>query len=152
VQTELAKICILKANILRMQLAFRNLTILSIEAIIRDLQRWYDDLPVQLQIGYAGREDLPVETRRSILHVHLLYLGAIMLLYRRIASNFAMSYTARKDDNLHYKPMAKLLHSHGTETVLAAHSSARILKILLDDGSVFKRCWLVMWVSSPAIR
>jgi hypothetical protein len=152
VQTELAKICILKADILRMQLAHEDLTAQSIETVIADLQRWYAELPEVLRIGYAGREDLNTETRRSILQIHLLYLGASMLLYRRIASKFAMPYCVRKDDDVRYETMEKLLNRHSTETVMAAHASARILKLLLDDNGVFKRCWLVMWVSrSPPL-
>ena len=143
VQTELAKICLIKADILRMHLAFKELTLLSIDPIRKDIQGWYQDMPCEMRLDYAGRADLPLETRRSILYVHLLYLGAIMLLYRRLASQLIRSLYVEKDRDILKNPMGELLNTHCNEGVLAACSSARILKIMLEDECVYKRCWIV---------
>ena len=140
----MTKICLLKAEILRMHLAFKDLTELAMQSILKNLRMWYKQLPDVMRMDAIGRESLALETRRSILHLHLLYLGAIMLLYRRVVSQFLRSrYTGRKRDILPM-PIEGLLLDHSIEAVLAASTSSKILKLLLEDNSIFKRCWIVM--------
>jgi len=146
VQTEMSKLCLLKADILRMHLAFRDLTTAAMDSISRDLQSWYQDLPQSMHLDMVGREDLALETKRSIFHVHLLYLGAIMLLYRRIASQYLQTYSVTKERTAWQMPIGEAVARHSSEAVLAASTSARILRLLLEDDGVFKRCWLVMSV------
>ncbi|KAH7131133.1 nitrate assimilation regulatory protein nirA [Dactylonectria macrodidyma] len=145
VQTEMAKICILKADILRMQVAFKDLTIPAMQSILKDLQNWHRELPEAMRVEASGNADHSVETRRSIMHVHLLYLGAIMLLYRRVASQFLQSYAPTPYQNALPIPLHGLVAEHSAEAVLSASTSARIMKLLLDDDSIFKRCWLVIF-------
>lgn len=142
----MTKICLLKADILRMHLALKDLTIMAIESIMKDLQEWYGRLPSEMHIANLGRGDLATDVRRSIYHVHLLYLGAIILLYRRVASQFVRSYATDKERDDLWKPLERLLISNTEEGILAAKHSARILGMLLAEDGVFKRCWLVMYV------
>lgn len=83
---EMTKICLIKADILRMNLGFKEISVGAIGSVTHDLQQWYKELPSLVRLEAAGQDDVPVETQRSIMQVHLLYLGAIMLLYRRVAS------------------------------------------------------------------
>jgi hypothetical protein len=53
VQTELTKIAKLKANILQMHLAFKELTILAMESILDDLKGWQQPTPTQ-SVKLAG--------------------------------------------------------------------------------------------------
>ncbi|KAH7123287.1 nitrate assimilation regulatory protein nirA [Dactylonectria estremocensis] len=145
VQTEMAKICILKADILRMQVAFKELTIPAMQSILKDLQNWHRELPEAMRVEASGNTNHTVETRRSIMHVHLLYLGAIMLLYRRVASQFLQSYALTPYQKTLPIPLHGLVAEHSAEAVLSAGTSARIIKLLLDDDSIFKRCWLVIF-------
>src|SRR3569833_2622842 len=87
----MAKICLIKAEILRMHLSFRGLTAQTMTSITNDLHTWYWDLPEAMRIEATSQGGLAVATKRSILHVHLLYLGAMMLMYRTAASQFDRS-------------------------------------------------------------
>lgn len=113
-------------------------------SVVQDLQQWYDNLPEKLHIEHMGDLDLPLEARRSLYHVHLLYLGAIMLLYRRIALQHLQSQETGSDRTILPDLDAGNVAEHGERGLLAAISSARILKLALDEGGIFKRCWLVM--------
>ncbi|KAG7131588.1 Regulatory protein GAL4 like [Verticillium longisporum] len=92
VQTEMTKISLLNADILRMHLSSKELTSQAMDSIHKDLQDWHNQLPSQMRLANLCREDLPVEVRRSMLGTHLLYLGTTMLLYRRIASQFVWTF------------------------------------------------------------
>lgn len=146
----MARICILKANVLRMHMIFKDLTAPAVQTIMTDLQTWHRELPETMQLEAISREDLPPETRRSILHTHLLYLGSIMLLYRRIASQFLRTYMntasveGRPPSTALQMPLNGVLAAQGIEASLAASTSARIVRLMLEDESIFKRCWLIM--------
>ncbi|KAI1370412.1 hypothetical protein F4677DRAFT_465486 [Hypoxylon crocopeplum] len=142
VQTEMVKIAMLKAHILQMHLAFKDITLLAVQSIMQDLQNWYDRMPQEMNLDSLGRENLPPEAKRSICHVHLLYLGANMLLFRRIASQMVRSSVGQ---GVLWRPCEKVLTEQRERALLAARSSARIVKLLVDDNAVFKRCWLVIF-------
>ncbi|KAJ9150367.1 Nitrate assimilation regulatory protein nirA [Pleurostoma richardsiae] len=150
VQTEMAKIAMLKVNILRMQLSFRDLSVLSTETITKDLQDWYGQLPHEMRLSNLGCEDLPVDLRRSIYFVNLLYLGAIMLLYRRIVYQFVRSFNLDKDRDILPRDFDKRLGGPAEQSVLAAKHSTRILALLMSENGVFRRCWLVIFQSYMA--
>ncbi|QUC21010.1 uncharacterized protein UV8b_05251 [Ustilaginoidea virens] len=145
VQTEMARICILKADILRMHLVFQELSMKSIETIMQDLQRWYEELPDCVRLESSGRDGLQTETKRSIMHLHLLYLGAMMLLYRRVVTQFLQSYLIGSSPGVLQMSCNDVIVQQANETVLAASTSARIVKLLMDDQAVFKHCWLVIF-------
>lgn len=140
----MARICILKADILRMHLVFKELTVPAIDSIRRDLLVWHQELPEVMRVEASQHDGLQIETRRSILHLHLLYLGAIMLLYRRIATQFLQSYATRATPTLMQLPLRDAFAKQSADAIVAAGTSARIAKLLLEDDSVFKHCWLVM--------
>ncbi|RGP80771.1 nitrate assimilation regulatory nira [Fusarium longipes] len=145
IQIAMVKICILKANILRMQVAFKELTMSAIQSIRGDLQKWHQELPDAIRIEAISSADLSLEAKRSALHVHLLYFGAVMLLYRRIACQFMQSYNSGQRGNNLPIPLHRPMAEQSTEAVLVSRQSAKILKLLLEEDSVFKRCWLVIF-------
>ncbi|KAB5575416.1 hypothetical protein GE09DRAFT_592539 [Coniochaeta sp. 2T2.1] len=147
VQVEMTKISMLKANILRMHLAFKDLTELAVQAIMTDLQEWYHKLPQEMALSTLGHSDLPDSVRRSIYYVHLLYLGAIMLLYRRVASQYNRSVAEGNDADGQQKFFEQLMLNHAEQGVLAAKTSSRILGLLLNQVGCFKRCWIVIFQS-----
>lgn len=142
----MARICLLKADILRMHLAFKELTIPAVESIRKDLQTWYQELPEAMRLEASGHDDLPVEIKRSILHLHMLYLGAIMLLYRRVATQFLQGFatTGAIPGGFLDFHTREMFVRQSADAILAASTSARIVKLLLEDNGVFKHCWLVM--------
>ncbi|KAI0865038.1 hypothetical protein F4860DRAFT_510195 [Xylaria cubensis] len=147
VQTEMTKIAFIQAKILHMNLAFKYLAIEPLNSMIQDLQDWYHKLPPQMQLQSLSEQDIPVEARRSTYHVHLLYLGAHMLLFRRIVAEHVQ--TRQPDTNVSplWHPSSDLLSRQGPNALLAANSSARVVKLLLDEKGVFQRCWLIIFQS-----
>ncbi|KAI9163768.1 nitrate assimilation regulatory protein nirA [Paramyrothecium foliicola] len=144
VQAELTKISILKVTVLRLHMAFKDISELTVESILGDLSRWYDELPPQMQLENLNGADLAVGLRRTIYYAHLLHLGAIMLVYRLIA------YKAQRVsaiDQHTEDPVDICFHRFAYRGVMAAKRSARILDLLLTDIGVFRRCWLVMFQS-----
>jgi hypothetical protein len=145
----MTKITPMKASILRTNLMTRTFTFLSTQSIMQDLEDWYSELPHQMHVSKIGQEDLAVEVRRTICHVHLLYLGTVLLLYRRVLSHAAQSCDSEQEQS-----HLGLLSSLGSQAAtvsqitekrpLAAKLSARILDLLLTEDGVCRRCWVVM--------
>jgi hypothetical protein len=140
----MARICLLKAKMLRLYLSFKELSGSALKSIMRDLQSWQEALPEEMHFEASGQEHLEIETRRSILHVHLLYLGAVMLLYRRVVSQFPLSRVKETMSGPFQQPLSDVFINQSSQAALAAGMSAKILKLLQEDESIFKRCWLVM--------
>ncbi|QKD57570.2 uncharacterized protein FOBCDRAFT_140392 [Fusarium oxysporum Fo47] len=145
VQTEMTKISLLNADILRMHLSFKELPSQAIASINKDLQDWHNQLPRQMHLPNLYREDLSVEVRRSILATHLLFLGATMLLYRRIASQFVQHSGIGHGYSILWKPIENTFLNHVDQGVTAATHSSRILSLLRAEAGIFKRCWLVIF-------
>ncbi|KAK8038340.1 hypothetical protein PG994_015107 [Apiospora phragmitis] len=146
VQNEMAKIALLKARVMRMHLAFKELTPRSIQSIMDDLQRWYSRLPWQMRLENLMDSEHSASIRRSGFHVHLLYLGGMMLCYRRVAAQISQPMQQSRGIPFPEEEMTLLLE-HCEQAVVAAATSARILRLLLDDNGVFKRCWLIIFQS-----
>ncbi|KAL5592299.1 hypothetical protein FOBRF1_013325 [Fusarium oxysporum] len=145
VQTEMTKISLLNADILRMHLSIKELPSQAIASINKDLQDWHNQLPRQMHLPNLYREDLSVQVRRTILATHLLYLGATMLLYRRIASLFVQLSGIGHRHGILWKPMENTFLNHVDQGVTAATHSARILGLLRAEAGIFKRCWLIIF-------
>ncbi|KAG7112207.1 hypothetical protein HYQ44_010402 [Verticillium longisporum] len=145
VQTEMTKISLLNADILRMHLSSKELTSQAMDSIHKDLQDWHNQLPSQMRLANLCREDLPVEVRRSMLGTHLLYLGTTMLLYRRIASQFVWTFGIDPEYDILWKPFENTFLNHTDQGVTAARHSARILGLLREEKAIFKRCWLIIF-------
>ncbi|KAK3393413.1 hypothetical protein B0H63DRAFT_554786 [Podospora didyma] len=150
VQMEMTKISLLKADILRVQLAFKELTGPALESIMKELRDWHDRLPSQMQLTNVGRSDIPDGILLSIFHAHLLYLGAIMLLYRRIASQFVRCFGFEQGKTDSWKAHETTLVNQTTEGVMAAKHSSRILGLMLEKKGIFKRCWVVIFQSQTS--
>lgn len=121
--------------------------------MIQDLEGWYFKLPPQMQLRSLSERDIPLEAKRSIYHVHLLYLGANMLLFRRIvAENIQIRWWDINISPLLWHPSSDLPSKQGPSALLTATSSAKIVKLLLDNNSIFQRCRLIMGVGLWFIR
>ncbi|KAH6988735.1 hypothetical protein EDB80DRAFT_175252 [Ilyonectria destructans] len=147
VQTEMTKISLLNADILRMHLSSKELTSQAMDSINKEIQDWHNQLPSQMHLANICRGDLPVEARRSILATHLLYLGTTMLLYRRITLQFVQSSGIDCGDDILSKLFEDTFLNHADQAVTAARHSARILGLLHTEKGIFKRCWLIIFQS-----
>lgn len=129
-----------------MQMSFKGQSILSFESTMKELQDWYELLPASLQLTNLVQQGaiLPDGVWVSICHTHLLHLGAIMLVHRRTVFQCLKTQTPDLDDQNMLQPDRKLLIERSSDGVAAAKHSATILNLLMERGTLFKRCWLVM--------
>ena len=144
VQTEMAKISLLKVSILRLNLTFKDLSPLATESMTRDLQDWYEKLPAVMSLVNLAQGTIPPAVRWSIYYIHLLYLGAIMLLYRRVASHLCQSFAPEQRRTILSQSFVEYLNGPVERGVNAAKQSATILGLIINNDGLFKRCWLVM--------
>jgi len=148
VQREMTKISLLKAEILRMQLEFQDLPKLTVVAN-EYLEKWHEKLPVEVQLANLANLALDDTVRRSIYHVHLLYLGAMQLLYRWIAARLIQTTTVNGKEVIvasdsvpdEDRPLLK----HVSQGLIAPKHSARLLALLHGERGIFQRCWLVIF-------
>lgn len=129
-----------------MQVSFKGQSISSLESMMKELQDWYQLLPAPLQLTSLVQQAaiLPDGVWVSICHTHLLYLGAIMLLHRRTVFQCMETQTSNIEDQNMLLPDRKQLIERSSDGVAAAKHSATILNMLMERGTLFKRCWLVM--------
>lgn len=148
VQGELAKISILNSDILRLRLTSRDLDKATISSVTQGLQDWYTQLPDAMRLDELPRSNLSRRTRTSVCQVHLLHLGARMLLYRRTAVQFVSLHGLKLKGDIQWGPLERAIVENGTQAVLAATQSARLLRFLYDSENLSKRCWITMFVLS----
>ncbi|KAK4450192.1 nitrogen assimilation transcription factor nit-4 [Podospora aff. communis PSN243] len=150
-QAEMTKISLLQARILRSHLALKVLTPDALDSALQTLQTWHETLPPQLLLANLGRTDMSEQDRRTIFYAHLLYLGAIILVYRRVVSQVVQDSRVGTDINLptaaevSLQPLAGILLSQADKGMFAAKYTARILGLLLANRGIVQRCWLVIF-------
>jgi hypothetical protein len=138
----MTKLSLLKAGILRNRLAVQELTTLGMDGIIRELQDWHGQLPECMQLRSLYSNNWPDLVRWSIYYLHLLYHGAFMLVYRRIAAHCVRLRLT--GDGLTSACQEPTIISLVEQGLMSANSTARIVSLLHDDGGIFRRCWIVM--------
>lgn len=92
---------------------------------------------------------LPLQVDISTLTpLQIMYLGALILLYRHLLTATAETQLTEGatwgldlsvDDAKQYR----------NECAVAAQQIARLLSLISFDGTLTKRCWLIMWALSP---
>lgn len=150
IHQEMTKVSLLKANVLRMHLSSPELSIQAIRGAEQELHDWYRQLPAEMQlIDLMEGNRLSGTARWSIFHIHLLHLGAIMLLFQRIASQYARPQQESRghEDDTTWTPPQEMLCRYVCQALTAARQSARILSLLMAEMAVFKRCWLIIFQS-----
>lgn len=143
VQVQMVKIAVLKRNILHLDVDSPYSAVHTIDTIGRDLANWHQDLPLRMQLSHLledAKTAYTTELRYTIFLCHCLYLGAIMLFHRRAAIQVARS----EPDRVLGAPLAVSINKLGRDSVIAAEQTASILGLLLDQGGIFARCWIVL--------
>jgi hypothetical protein len=144
VQIEMVKIAVLKRDILHINMASPRLAANTIKTVKKDLDQWYHELPPIMHLFNLTKKNnssgVSAELRRTLYFVHLLYLGALILLNRRVAVQSSCAELNAELSICSDVSVSKL----ADDSVVAAEQSARILGLLLDEGGVFERCWIVM--------
>ncbi|KAF2458711.1 hypothetical protein BDY21DRAFT_341103 [Lineolata rhizophorae] len=121
------------------------------------LAAWQDDLPPFMQLGNFANQtppgsDLSDSRNRTILKVHMLYLGAVMLLYRNIlllSVELPGSAVKEPRSNATLSMPVEAIQKCRVECVFAARQIAQVQKLLHLDVYICHCCWILLyWLSS----
>lgn len=112
------------------------------EYLIGKLDCWQHELPPPLQlIGLiSGRDNLSPPQARAMCMAHILYLGAVILLYRQLV------VAADEDQQSGQWTLGvdqKELHKYQAGFEMAAQQVARVLTVVDINGYCTLRCWLL---------
>jgi hypothetical protein len=135
-QQNMAKITILKANILRTTACFRTLSSTTLKGMREDLEQWRSSLPDYMRLeALVESPKMSPNQRRVTFYMHLFYLSAIMLKSRALLASQEAELLL---------PTTPEGHTAMLEGIQAARCSARILRLIYDEKAVVKNCWLTM--------
>lgn len=141
VQTEMVKIGILKREIIRTDVSDKRGSAPSYENVLQTLHQWHQEMPDTMRLtNLVETPDITKDIRVSIYTIHLLYLGALILIYRTVLN--------RPQQLIDEQP-EKLRQIHN-EAVTAAQQSSRIFNLLRQDNGIHQRCWLSIFQSYSA--
>ncbi|KAK5001059.1 hypothetical protein LTR66_000191 [Elasticomyces elasticus] len=114
---------------------------------LQKLDEWHQHLPPTLQLASLARGATPhyiAAQRHSILLLHLLYLGTLLISLRRMISQ---ATDGGPDPVIETIPGDEHISSQVAEyqrlSFITARQMTRIILLLQSDASTPKRCWLV---------
>lgn len=146
IQGRIADITVLKTKIVRELYMRTDLQASSISALRLELRGWHDRLPQNMQISNLLEPNIAPKSRLAIYFAHLFYLGAMMLLLRRIFSGCTGPDEAAL---MLQSNVSRDLFEAVDEGFGAAKITARILNQLLVEEAVYQQCWHWMSVANP---
>lgn len=147
IQAEMSMVGIMMAGILQDVYKSSSVVFGIVEKHSRILRGWQQNLPPPMRLdallapAAPGSATLEEPHRRSLILVHVLFLGSQVLLQRRLLVSIA-SCRMEKRWTLDGSP------EHGQqiqmECVEAAATCVRLLDVLGYTRNMFRRCWLCM--------
>ena len=99
------------------------------------------------QLSLADPLAMDWHSRRSLLQLHVLFLGLLIEPYRKGLVNIGKY---RLNNNVDPTALEDLeaLKNLEEQCVLAARQSARVVSLLQTDNSIRSRCWVSVYVNS----
>ena len=139
IQQNMAKITVLKANVLRTIACFRTLSPAILQQMCDDLERWRLQLPGYMELGkLVSSPTISQDQRRVTFYMYLFYMSAIMLKARAVLAR-ETSLTINRATPATAEERRAIL-----DGISASRNSARLLGLIYDEGGVVKNCWLTM--------
>lgn len=107
---------------------------------LRDqLREWYECLPPHARLIQLGTDShIPLKT--SIYYVHLLHLGAVMLMFRHCLAGLR-SFEDREGLSVEQR---KVMDEVLNDGILAAQSSAQMVYMIREASQSVRHCWVTM--------
>lgn len=139
VQLEMCKVALLTGRILRDVYNAQNVDTNVVNGYKKELENWLFGLPQFMRIDSLmanGSNEIPMQ---PIFLVHLLYLTTMMLIYRRILSEFANRPTSLISSNT----MEDFKH-HLDACLWSSRQVSRILNVAMLNGAVVRKSWMFM--------
>ena len=113
--------------------------------VIRDLQEkfgdWYEHLPDAVQLMRLG-DDTQTPLQSSIYYVHLLHLGAVMLMFRHCLAGLQFPV----DRESLSSEQRSTMHAALDDGLQAAQQSARMTYLTRKFSPSVRYCWTMMCV------
>lgn len=140
----MASIAVLKAATMRTLWGCKDASKMldKIRFLSEELRDWYGRLPVEAQLIQLGT-DAHVPLKTSIYYVHLLHLGAVMLIFRHCLAGVRSVEGRKRLSDEQQSLMNKTLH----DGVIAAHHSARMIYMIRRAAQSIRHCWITMCVT-----
>jgi hypothetical protein len=141
VRDAVAAIAGLKAEVMRTLCVCSDVAglLVSIQGLQGQLQDWYGRLPHEARLVQLGSDShLPLKT--SVYSLHLLHLGAVMLIFRHCLAGLRPPGD-RKTLSLQQK---SLMNGALSDGLVAAQQSARVVDIIGQASKSPPHCWLTM--------
>ncbi|CAI6342558.1 unnamed protein product [Periconia digitata] len=150
IHVQTSKVGLIAAEIAKTVASPELATSENIAMLTGKLEAWRMQLPLMLQISILTSDNPPplnLHQRRAILMVHIMYLGALILLYRHL-----LVAIAEKHLPWTLKLSVEDAQKYGIECAVAGQQIARILSLISFDGTLSKRCWLIIyWAFTASI-
>lgn len=137
VQTEMVKITIMKAKIIRTIYDERVVNDNVIAGFRSELRVIHNKIPEWMSMKVLTVEKKIFPLRKVVMYVHLFYLSAMQLLHRRVMKDFTIHGTVAN----HGRDSARQAVVEG---VIAAKMAAKFLGVMSSEGSLVQICWLCM--------
>jgi hypothetical protein len=121
-------------------------------AHFESLNEWHRTLPPPMQLSHLSLADpftIRWHTKRSLLQLHMLFLGLLIEPYRVCLldlGKFRLSNTPMDSEDL------DALKHVEEQCVLAARQSARVASLLQIDNLIRSHCWVSVYVDSNRNR
>ncbi|KAF2876379.1 hypothetical protein BDV95DRAFT_602369 [Massariosphaeria phaeospora] len=116
-------------------------------AHFQSLNEWHRTLPPPMQLSRLSLADplsLNWHTKRSLLQLHILFLGLFIEPYRNCLIDIAKF---RLGDSPTEPEEMETLKNIEEQCVLAARQSARVAALLQSDNSIRSHCWVSLYTS-----
>lgn len=138
-----ATMAVLKATTMRMLWACSDVPglLLSLRDLQEQLGDWYGRLPFEAQLAQLGG-DGQTPLKSSIYYVHLLHLGAIMLMFRHCLAGLQFPGD-RESLSAEQKSTMNAALNDGLQ---AAQHSARMTFLIQRVAQSLRHCWTMMYV------
>ncbi|KAF2439468.1 hypothetical protein P171DRAFT_123151 [Karstenula rhodostoma CBS 690.94] len=147
IHVQTSRIGLVAADISKALCSPESVTRETIQTLTDQLETWRSEVPQMLSIGSLTSSNPPPMTlyqRRAILMVHIMYLGAVILLYRQLlVATAEMQLTDGTSWDLDLSVADAKRYRN--ECALAGQQVARILRLISFDGTLTTRCWLVIY-------
>ncbi|CAN9429621.1 unnamed protein product [Alternaria alternata] len=155
IHVQISKINLIAAEVAKTLASPELTTKGNITMLATKLENWREEIPHALQIPTllsSEAQDLTVYQRRAVFMVHIMYLGALVLLYRQLlvasAEAQLIDSTPSSLNNISVEDVKR----YRQECAMAAQNIARMLGLISFDGTLTKRCWIIIyWSFSAAI-
>ncbi|KAF2737426.1 hypothetical protein EJ04DRAFT_488080 [Polyplosphaeria fusca] len=152
IHIQTSKIGLVAAEIAKTLASPESVTRENIGMLAGKLEKWRLEVPLIMQMPTLTSNNPPDMTlyqRRAILMVHIMYLGAVMFLFRQLlvaAAETQLTDGAAWSLNL----TVEEARNHRHECAVAAQQVVRILRLVSLDGTMTKRCWIMIYWSFSA--